>query len=277
MRAAVLHNYRQDPVIEDVPFPACPEDGVVLRVLACGVCRSDWHGWVGEHPRIKPGAIGGHEYCGEVVERGPRSRWQIGDTVVAPFILSCGSCPTCASGESHTCPNQRLPGFTEPGAFAEYVAVPHDHNLARLPDGMSPVLAAGLGKRMRPQSADKPKPLVPVLGRTLLDRVLDRLAEGGVEQAVVNVHYLGEQIIEAVAGRRVPAITISDERGALLDTGGGVAKALPLLGDGPFFVQNADSIWIEGPENSLERMRAYWDSERMDCLLLLACEVASVA
>ncbi len=148
MRAAVLRAYNQDPVIEDVPHPDCPDDGVVLRVLACGVCRSDWHGWVGEHPRVKPGAIGGHEYCGEVVEHGSRSRWQLGDRVVAPFILSCGVCPTCMSGESHTCPNQRLPGFTQPGAFAEYVAVPHDHNLARLPDSLSPALAAGLGCRV---------------------------------------------------------------------------------------------------------------------------------
>lgn len=148
MRAAVLREYRKDPVIEEVPFPDCPEDGVVLKVLACGVCRSDWHGWVGEHPRVKPGAIGGHEYCGEVVERGPRSRWQLGDRVVAPFILSCGACPTCMSGESHTCPDQKLPGFTQAGAFAEFVAVPHDHNLAGLPDNLTPALAAGLGCRV---------------------------------------------------------------------------------------------------------------------------------
>ena len=102
------------------------------------------------------------------------------------------------------------------------------------------VLAAGLGKRMRPLTADRPKPLVTVLGRTLLDRVLDRLVEGGVERAVVNVHYMGDQIIEALAGRDMPQIEISDERNELLDTGGGVKKALPLLGDDAFFVQNSD-------------------------------------
>ena len=148
MRAAVLRAFREDLVIEEVAEPDCPEDGVVLRVLACGICRSDWHGWVGEHPRIRPGAIGGHEYCGEVVAAGPRARFGIGDRVVAPFILSCGACPACHSGHGNTCPDQKLPGFAQPGAFAEYVAVPHDHNLARLPEGMSPVIAAGLGCRV---------------------------------------------------------------------------------------------------------------------------------
>ncbi|MGR3756012.1 MAG: alcohol dehydrogenase catalytic domain-containing protein [Tranquillimonas sp.] len=148
MRAAVLRSYNADLSIEDVADPACPEDGVVLRVLACGVCRSDWHGWSGEHPRVKPGQIGGHEYCGEVVEAGPRSRWRPGDVLVAPFILACGACPDCQSGHQTVCPNQRLPGFVEPGAFAEYVAVPYDHNLTPLPDAMSATLAAGLGCRV---------------------------------------------------------------------------------------------------------------------------------
>jgi D-arabinose 1-dehydrogenase-like Zn-dependent alcohol dehydrogenase len=148
VRAAVLRAFGEDHAFETVPDPDCPEDGVVLKVLACGVCRSDWHGWKGEHPRVKLGQIGGHEYCGEVVAVGPRATWAVGDRVVAPFILSCGACPACRAGQSSVCPNQRLPGFVDPGAFAEYVAVPHDHNLARLPDGMSPTVAAGLGCRV---------------------------------------------------------------------------------------------------------------------------------
>lgn len=148
MRAAVLRQYRADLSIEEVPDPACESDGVVLKVLACGICRSDWHGWVGEHPRVKPGQIPGHEYCGEVVEAGPRSGWKVGDRLIAPFILACGSCPACQSGHSNTCFDQRLPGFIEPGAFAEYISVPRDHNLARLPDSLSPVMAAGLGCRV---------------------------------------------------------------------------------------------------------------------------------
>lgn len=148
MRAAVLREYRGDLSLEEVAEPACPEDGVVLRVLACGVCRSDWHGWSGEHPRVKPGQIQGHEYCGEVVEAGPRATYAVGDVLVAPFILACGTCPNCRSGESNTCLDQRLPGFIEPGAFAEYVAVPRGHNLARLPGRLTPTVAAGLGCRV---------------------------------------------------------------------------------------------------------------------------------
>ena len=148
MRAAVLRAYREDLSIEDVSDPACEPHGVVLKVLACGVCRSDWHGWSGEHPRVKPGQIGGHEYCGEVVEAGRDAPWKPGDRLVAPFILACGKCPACLSGSSNTCPDQRLPGFVEPGAFAEYVHVPFAQNLAVLPDSLTPVLAAGLGCRV---------------------------------------------------------------------------------------------------------------------------------
>ncbi len=148
MRAAVLRAFNADLAIEAVTDPVCPPDGVVLRVLACGVCRSDWHGWTGEHARIRPGQILGHEYCGEVVAVGPLARWQLGDRVLAPFILACGSCPSCQSGHSNTCPEQKLPGFTQAGAYAEFVAVPFAHNLARLPDSLTPALAAGLGCRV---------------------------------------------------------------------------------------------------------------------------------
>lgn len=148
MRAAVLRHYNADLSLESVPDPVCEADGVVLRVLACGICRSDWHGWVGEHPKVKPGAIPGHEYCGEVVAAGPLAAWRVGDRVIAPFILSCGGCPECRSGQTTICKNQRVPGFGEPGAYAEYVSAPHAHNLARLPETLTPALAAGLGCRV---------------------------------------------------------------------------------------------------------------------------------
>lgn len=148
MRAAVLRQYNAPLSLETVADPICPEDGVVLKVLACGVCRSDWHGWCGEHPRVRPGRIQGHEYCGEVVEAGPLARYRPGERLVAPFILACGTCPACQAGLQNTCPNQRLPGFVEDGAFAEYVAVPFDHNLSPLPDSLSPAIAAGLGCRV---------------------------------------------------------------------------------------------------------------------------------
>jgi alcohol dehydrogenase len=103
---------------------------------------------VGEHPLVKPGHIGGHEYCGEVVAAGPLARFAVGDRVIAPFLLSCGSCQQCRSGESNTCTDQIVTGFSAQGAFAEYVAVPRDHNLCALPEAMSPVLAAALGCRV---------------------------------------------------------------------------------------------------------------------------------
>ena len=148
MRAAVVKEFNADLSIETVEDPACPEDGVILNVEACGVCRSDYHGWTGEHPLIAPGSIMGHEYCGTVVEAGPRATRSIGDRVIAPFILGCGSCSACHTGVSNTCAHQIVPGFSAPGAYAEYVAVPFDHNLVDLPETMSPALAAGLGCRV---------------------------------------------------------------------------------------------------------------------------------
>ena len=148
MRAAVVRNFNEDLSIETVPDPACPDDGVVLEVAACGVCRSDFHGWTGEHPRVQNGSILGHEYCGTVVEAGPRAQHKIGARLIAPFILACGSCPACHTGVSNTCANQIVPGFGAQGAYAEYVAVPFDHNLVHLPETMTPALAAGLGCRV---------------------------------------------------------------------------------------------------------------------------------
>lgn len=148
MRAAVVRTFNEDLSIETVPDPVCPEDGVVLEVAACGVCRSDYHGWTGEHPKVRNGSILGHEYCGTVVEVGPKADHKIGDRLIAPFILSCGNCPACHTGVSNTCAQQIVPGFGAQGAYAEYVAVPFAHNLVTLPGGMTPALAAGLGCRV---------------------------------------------------------------------------------------------------------------------------------
>ena len=132
------------------------------------------------------------------------------------------------------------------------------------------VLCAGLGTRMTPDNSRLPKPLVPLAGKALIDRVLDRLADAGIERAVVNVHHKADLIERHLAGRQAPAIEISDERAVLLDTGGGVKKALPQLGPGHFLIHNADSVWIEGVGSNLTRLAAAWDDQRMDCLLLLA-------
>lgn len=132
------------------------------------------------------------------------------------------------------------------------------------------VLAAGLGKRMRPVTDTLPKPLVRIAGKTLLDRGLDCLAAAGVEHAVVNVHHLGDQIVRHVATRVRPRVTISDESARLLDSAGGIVKALPELGHAPFFILNADTFWIDSSPPNLERLSLAWDERRMDILLMLA-------
>jgi len=138
------------------------------------------------------------------------------------------------------------------------------------------VLAAGLGTRMRPLTDTIPKPLIKVAGRPLIDHVLDRLAETGVERAVVNVHHFGEQLQQHLAKRKHPQIVISDERGLLLGTGGGVKKALPELGNAPFFHINSDTIWIDGVKPNLARLADAFDPATMDALLLLAPTAGSI-
>jgi MurNAc alpha-1-phosphate uridylyltransferase len=138
------------------------------------------------------------------------------------------------------------------------------------------VLAAGLGLRMRPLTERMPKPLVPVAGRALLDHVLDKLGDAGVSEAIVNVHYLPDQIIDHVAARAKPRVTISDERNQVLGTGGGVVKALPVLGQAPFFLVNADTMWIDGVRPNLARLAETFDPARMDILLLMAPTTSSI-
>jgi MurNAc alpha-1-phosphate uridylyltransferase len=138
------------------------------------------------------------------------------------------------------------------------------------------VLAGGLGQRMRPITDRIPKPLVPVCGKPLLDHSLDKLAAAGVTLAVVNVHYLADQIEAHLAGRKSPQIVISDEREKLLDTGGGVVKALPQLGDAPFFHVNSDTLWLDGVTPNFDRLAAAYDDDSMDALLLLASAADSI-
>jgi N-acetyl-alpha-D-muramate 1-phosphate uridylyltransferase len=132
------------------------------------------------------------------------------------------------------------------------------------------VLAAGLGKRMRPLTASRPKPLIEVAGKPLLDHILERLAQAGVEQVVVNVHYLADSMEAHLAKRPQDfEIRISDERQLLLETGGGLVKAAPLIDADPFLVVNSDNLWLDGPADTLKLLASHWDEERMDALLLL--------
>ncbi len=138
------------------------------------------------------------------------------------------------------------------------------------------VLAAGLGTRMRPYNGHIPKPLVEVGGKSLIDYSLDRLADAGVESVVVNVHHLADILERHLAPRQRPHIVISDERGELLGTGGGIAKALPKLGDAPFFLVNSDTVWLDGVKPNFKRMAEAFDPNTMDVLLLLAPTTDSI-
>jgi MurNAc alpha-1-phosphate uridylyltransferase len=138
------------------------------------------------------------------------------------------------------------------------------------------VLAAGIGTRMRPLTERRPKPLVEVGGKALLDHVLDRLADANVERAVVNVHHFAELMERHLAQRKKPQIVISDERGLLLGTGGGVVKALPDLGGAPFYHLNSDTLWIDGVKPNLARLADAFEPAAMDALLLLAPTTGSI-
>jgi len=199
MRAAVVREFNQDLSLETVDDPACPDTGVVLEVASCGVCRSDYHGWTGGHPKVSNGSILGHEYCGTVVEAGPRAQYKVGDKLIAPFILGCGSCPACHTGASNTCANQIVPGFGAAGAYAEFVAVPFDHNLVRLPDSLSPALAAGLGCR------------VTTAWHALTDRAQVRAGEWVAIHGTGGIG-LSTLLLAKMLGARVVVVDIVDEK-----------------------------------------------------------------
>lgn len=148
MRAIVYSGYGTTPVLTEVPPPSCPDDGVVVDVGATGVCRSDWHAWRGHDPVTLP-HIPGHELAGTIAEVGPRVRdFAVGDRVTVPFVCGCGVCEVCRAGDAQVCPRQRQPGFTDPGSFADRVALhAADHNLVRLPEAVDLVSAAALGCR----------------------------------------------------------------------------------------------------------------------------------
>lgn len=199
MRAAVIRNFNEDLSIESVDDPQCPDNGVVLEVASCGVCRSDYHGWTGTHPKVNKGSILGHEYCGTVVEAGSRAKYKLGDRLIAPFILSCGSCQACSTGVSNTCEHQIVPGFGTPGAYAEYIAVPFDHNLVYLPDSLSPAIAAGLGCR------------VTTAWHALTDRAELRAGEWLAIHGTGGVG-LSALLLAKMLGARVVVVDIADDK-----------------------------------------------------------------
>ena len=150
MKAAIFDRFKAPLEMRDLPEPACPADGAVVEVAACGVCRSDWHGWTGADPDVTAPHVPGHEFAGTVVAVGPDCRRvRPGARVTAPFILACGACPECLGGDPTVCGDQHVVGFSSWGAFAERLAVPRaDFNLVPLPDALDFAAAAGMGCRV---------------------------------------------------------------------------------------------------------------------------------
>ena len=193
MKAAVIREFGAALSLEPVADPECPPSGVVLKVLACGVCRSDHHAWQGADPDVTLPHIPGHEFCGEVLATGANVKhWHVGDRVIAPFILGCGTCLDCASGEVTICATQHVPGFTHPGAFAELIAVDRaDANLVRLPDWMPPAVGAAMGCRLT------------TAFRAVVDRASMKSGEWVAVWGCGGVGLSAIQIIKALGGRAI--------------------------------------------------------------------------
>lgn len=200
MKAALLHQYGAAVGIEDVPDPDCPPDGAVIKLEACGVCRSDHHAWVGADPDVALPHVMGHEFAGVVAEVGPECRaFKPGDRVTAPFILGCGTCAECRGGQPTVCNDQDVIGFTLWGAFAELLAIPHaDYNLVHIPETIDYAEAAGMGCR------------VTTAWRALSDRAAlkdgEWLAVHGAGGVGLSAVLLGKSL-----GARVIAVDISKD------------------------------------------------------------------
>jgi alcohol dehydrogenase len=228
MKAAVFESYRGPLEVRTVPDPACPPDGVVLKIEACGVCRSDHHGWSGIDPDVALPHVPGHEFAGTVIAAGPACRnVRVGDRVTAPFILACGTCPDCRGGEPTICNHQFVVGFSGWGAFAEQLAVPHaDFNVVKLPDSLGFAEAAAMGCRLT------------TAFRGLVDRASLKPGEwlaihgcGGVGLSAV--------MIGAAIGAQVLAVDINDEALAMARRLGASATLNPTaVGDAALAVRD---------------------------------------
>jgi alcohol dehydrogenase len=200
VRAVLYSEFGEPPEVREVPDPACPADGVVVRVEATGLCRSDWHGWRGHDPGIALPHVPGHELAGTIAEVGPEvTRWRVGDRATVPFVCACGVCGPCRAGDQQVCDNQFQPGFTHWGSFAELVALPRaDINLVGLPEGLDFAAAAALGCRFA--TAHR---AVVAQGRVEAGEWVAVHGCGGVG--------LSAAMVAVASGARVVAIDVSDD------------------------------------------------------------------
>lgn len=209
MKALLVESFQEKPIITQVPDPQAPENGVVLEVKATGLCRSDWHGWMGHDSDIRLPHVPGHEFAGVIREVGKGVKnWKVGDRVTVPFVCACGTCPTCQSGDQQICDDQFQPGFTHWGSFAEYVAVYRaETNLVRLPDWVSFEAAASLGCRFATSFRG-----VVAQGKVTGGQWVAVHGCGGVGLSAI--------MIASALGANVIAIDISEEKLALAKAAG---------------------------------------------------------
>ena len=212
MRAAYYEAFQQPLSLQDLPEPAPSDHGVVIRVGASGLCRSDWHGWMGHDPDIQPPHVPGHEFAGVIAALGKEVRtWRVGERVTVPFVCACGTCAQCLSGNHQVCERQTQPGFTHWGSFAEYVAIDHaEVNLVRLPDDLDDVTAASLGCRFSTSF------------RAVVDQARVAAGEWVAVHGCGGVGLSAVMIAQAV-GANVVAVDITEEKLALARSLGAVA------------------------------------------------------
>lgn len=249
MKAALYTAYQRPFSIESVPDPVPPEDGVVVAVRATGLCRSDWHGWMGHDADIRLPHVPGHELAGEIVAvgRGVR-RWRAGQMVTVPFVSGCGACPQCAAGHQQVCDHQFQPGFTHWGSFAEYVALHHaDGNLVALPPGMDPVTASSLGCRFVTSF------------RAVVDQARVR---GGEWVAVHGCGGVGLSaiMIAAALGARVVAVDVAEEKLALARSLGAEVAIDSRAGDVVEAVRTATGGGAHASLDALGSATTCWNS-----------------
>ena len=212
MRAAYYEAFQQPLSLQDLPEPTPADHGVVIRVGASGLCRSDWHGWMGHDPDIQPPHVPGHEFAGVIAALGKEVRtWRVGERVTVPFVCACGTCAQCLSGNHQVCERQTQPGFTHWGSFAEYVAIDHaEVNLVRLPDDLDDVTAASLGCRFSTSF------------RAVVDQARVAAGEWVAVHGCGGVGLSAVMIAQAV-GANVVAVDITEEKLALARSLGAVA------------------------------------------------------
>jgi len=244
VRAVLVNAFGEQPTLADVPEPACPPRGAVIRVRATGVCRSDWHAWMGHDDTVVLPHVPGHEFAGEIAELGsevdPAAGWKVGDRVTAPFICACGRCAECLAGNEQVCDAQSQPGFTHWGSFAELVAVDEAAlNLIRLPDSLGFVEAASLGCRFatayraivsRSRLAPGEQIAVHGCGGVGLSAIMIAVAAG--------VKVFGVDVSDAAldAAEKLGAVPVRGGEGAaeriLEASGGGVDVSVDAFGSG---------------------------------------------